>query len=40
MHLDPTTKENAENMAKYMFVGITQEMAIGSKVTAEERGGR
>ena len=34
IHLDPTMKENAENMAKYMFVGITQEMAIGSNHTA------
>ena len=28
-HLDPTMKENAENMAKYMFVDITLEMVIG-----------
>ena len=39
-HLDPTMKENAKNMAKYMFVGITLEMAIGLEDTAENgRGG-
>ena len=38
IRLDPTMKENAENMAKYMFVGITPEMAIGLDRTAG-RGG-
>jgi hypothetical protein len=33
-YLDPTMKENAENMARYMFVGITLEMVIGLKDTA------
>ena len=38
IHLDPTMKENVENKAKYMFVGITPEMAIGLDHTAG-RGG-
>ena len=38
IRLDPTMKENVENKAKYMFVGITPEMAIGLDHTAG-RGG-